>query len=455
MKLEMKLDAASASGDLVKTVRIIRKLLGKMEGKPLGSARAAGAGRELSDVAFDQQAIAAARAAAGRDPIVGGDRRNDRNNDRGDYVPPVWTQGKHDLCDLCKRADRRHLRKNCPDSATPGVDPRRQAERDKRDQEKKDKKRQKKGGARVALGLAQPGSDTDSDSDESDCSDDSEQSVYDGEPGASVQATDIALGSIFDGGPRTLEVGQARVAHRLHRGDRAEQANAQMDARQSLSLGTAAPDALHTQDGRPLSEVPLRDFMPAPAPDVAPVAWAVGTTPPPPAVPVVPVPTLGIPSVHSIAFDDARGCHTPLRRDDARRIIASLDAHSSPLSTMQSVARAAELTEIRLGCGPPSAGSTVNRTKAHVLADMRKAVGLDPTAVPMGIPMQTEGGKGSTQGCVTTPAPVPPPAPPPAPVWPQGTMASRRIAAGCICGDDTRQCLLGAVLDMPRGVVVH
>ena len=37
-KLEMKLDAASASGDLVKTVRIIRKLLGKMEGKPLGSA---------------------------------------------------------------------------------------------------------------------------------------------------------------------------------------------------------------------------------------------------------------------------------------------------------------------------------------------------------------------------------------------------------------------------------
>ena len=54
---------------------------------------------------------------------------------------------------------------------------------------------------------------------------------------------------------------------------------------------------------------------------------------------------------------------------------------------MQSVARAAELTEIRLGCGPPSVGSVVNRTKAHVLADMRKAVGLDPTAVPMGIPI--------------------------------------------------------------------
>ena len=51
-KLEMKLDAAGASGDLAKTVRIIRKLLGKMEGKPLGSARAAGAGRELSDAAY-------------------------------------------------------------------------------------------------------------------------------------------------------------------------------------------------------------------------------------------------------------------------------------------------------------------------------------------------------------------------------------------------------------------
>ena len=108
----------------------------------------------------------------------------------------------------------------------PGVDPRRQAERDKRDQEKS-KKKQKKGGARVALGLAHSGSDTDSDSDESHCSDNSEQSVYDDEPEASVQAADVALASIFDGGPRTFDVGQARVAHRLHRGDRAEQANAQ------------------------------------------------------------------------------------------------------------------------------------------------------------------------------------------------------------------------------------
>ena len=49
----MKLDAAAASGDLVKTVRIIRKLLGKMEGKPLGSARAARGAQELSDAAFD------------------------------------------------------------------------------------------------------------------------------------------------------------------------------------------------------------------------------------------------------------------------------------------------------------------------------------------------------------------------------------------------------------------
>jgi hypothetical protein len=115
-KLDMKLDAANASGDLVKTVRIIRKLLGKMEGKPLGSARAARDARELSDAVFDQQAIASARAAAGRDPIIGGggDRRNDRN-DRDDYVPPVWTMGKHDLCDLCTRSDRKHLRKHCPD----------------------------------------------------------------------------------------------------------------------------------------------------------------------------------------------------------------------------------------------------------------------------------------------------------------------------------------------------
>ena len=39
-KLEMKLDAAGAVGDLDKTVEVIRLLLGKQEGKTLGSARA-------------------------------------------------------------------------------------------------------------------------------------------------------------------------------------------------------------------------------------------------------------------------------------------------------------------------------------------------------------------------------------------------------------------------------
>ena len=46
-----------------------------------------------------------------------------------------------------------------------------------------------------------------------------------------------------------------------------------------------------------------------------------------------------------------------------------------------------------LGCGPPSKGFTDNRTKAHVLADIRAAVGLGPLAVPMGTPMPTEGGE--------------------------------------------------------------
>ena len=432
-KLEMKLEAASASGDLVKTVRIIRKLLGKMEGKPLGSARAARGAQELSDAAFDQQAVASARAAAGRDPIVGGDRRNDRNNDRTDYVPPVWTKGKHDLCDLCTRSDRMHLRKHCPDSATPGVDPRRQAERDKREKERSNRK-QKKGSARVALGLTGSGTDSDSDSN-SDCSHDSEQSVYDDEPEAGVQAADIALASIFDSGPHTVDVGQARVAHRLGRGDRAEQANAHMAAGRSIAAITPGPSAttttLHSQSRAPaVPEAPL-------------VAWAVGAASVAARVPAVP-PTAAAPVTPSlrsiisdIILDDRAGCLTPLRRDDARRVIDSLDPRSSPLSMMQCVARAAELSEVRLGCGPPSAGSTENRTKAHVLADMRRAVGLDPTAVPMGIPMQTEGGEESAQApAPPMPPPVPPPVPPPAPAWQQGTMASRRAAAGCTCEDD-------------------
>ena len=79
----------------------------------------------------------------------------------------------------------------------------------------------------------------------------------------------------------------------------------------------------------------------------------------------------------------------------------------------------------------------MNRTKAHVLADMRRAVGLDPTTVPMGIPMQTEGGEGSIQSFAPPPStPVPPQAPPPQSPW-TGTMASRRTAAGCTCADDS------------------
>ena len=66
-KLEMKLDAAGANGDLDKTVSVIHILLGKLEGKTLGNARAAGAAQsEQSDAAFDRAAIASARAAAGR-----------------------------------------------------------------------------------------------------------------------------------------------------------------------------------------------------------------------------------------------------------------------------------------------------------------------------------------------------------------------------------------------------
>ena len=155
----------------------------------------------------------------------------------------------------------------------------------------------------------------------------------------------------------------------------------------------------------------------------------------PPMPPSMPAPESSpLRTVSSIISDDRAGCLTPLRRDEARRIVDSLDPRLSPLSTMQSVARAAELSEIRLSCGPPSAGATVNRTKAHVLADMRMAMGLDPKAVPSGIPPLMESGEGPTQTAAQL---MPPLAPPHAPRWPNGTMASRRAAAGCTCGDDS------------------
>jgi hypothetical protein len=89
-----------------------------------------------------------------------------------------------------------------------------------------------------------------------------------------VHAADIALASIFDAGPHTVDVGQARVAHRLRRGDRAEQANALMAAGRSLGATTTS-GTLHSQNGRSSPMMPPRDLVPA-VPEVPPVAWAVG-----------------------------------------------------------------------------------------------------------------------------------------------------------------------------------
>ena len=215
-KLEMKLDAAGANSDLEKTVSVIHIMLGKLEGKTLGNARATIAAQ--SDAAFDQAAIALAHAAAGSDPIVGGERDR-RGGDRDNYIPPVWTVGKHDLCDLCARpsADRTHLRKNCPDSKTPGVDPRRQAAKDKREKDRTDKRKGKRAALYIESLVALVSEDSDDSDAGSDCSDCSDQSVYDDEHAVSVQAADIALASLFsEGSSGSVDVaslGAARVAH--------------------------------------------------------------------------------------------------------------------------------------------------------------------------------------------------------------------------------------------------
>ena len=190
-RLEMKLEAASAAGNLTKTVKVIRRLLGRMEGKATssGAARAA-AGQQQADHDFDAAAVAAARAAAGRDPIVGGGGGN-----KEERPPAVWIRGKHKPCNLCKnQTDKNHLRKWCPENPTPGVDPVFAAEREAREKGRKEKKGKRQGGARMAAG--QTDSDSDSDT-ESNCSDCSEQSIYDEEAATSVQPADVMLSDAF------------------------------------------------------------------------------------------------------------------------------------------------------------------------------------------------------------------------------------------------------------------
>ena len=211
-RLEMKLDAVAAAGNLTKTVKVIRKLLGRMEGKATssGAARAA-AGQRQSDNDFDAAAVAAARAAAGRDPIVGGG-----GGTKEDRPPAVWIKGKHKPCNLCKtQSDKNHLRKWCPENPTPGVDPVFTAEREAREKGRKEKKNKRQGGARVAAGHTDTDSD-DSDTD-SNCSDCSEQSIYEEE--AAIQEDTESNGYRGTGpGERVGSVNDRSSHHRVESG---------------------------------------------------------------------------------------------------------------------------------------------------------------------------------------------------------------------------------------------
>ena len=301
--------------------------------------------------------------------------------------------------------NKRHLRKFCPENPTPGVDPLLKAERDKRDKEREaNKKKKRQGGARVAGA----GTDTDSDSGGSDGgSDCSDQSVYDDELETSVQSADVMLSSTFftPGASSTVDVatlGSARVA--IGEEQPTHSALAQVQA-QMLAESRAHAAQLAR------SEHALLQAQRESAAAAAEFARLTGRA----VAPSTPTPTAVLPStatddhvtVHSILALSAEGraAITPLRRDDARRLVASLDPVDSPLHSMQLLARTAGLSEVRLGCGPPSGGSTVNRTKAHVLADMRIAVGLSPVAVPMGLPIETGGGNAaSSPSVLSTPS---------------------------------------------------
>ena len=100
----------------------------------------------------------------------------------------------------------------------PGVDPRRQAAKDKRDKDKTDKKKGKRAALAWQALAALVRSRTRRLRRDSDCSDCSDQSVYDDEHAVSVQAADVALASLFsEGSSGSVDVAawvQARVAHR-------------------------------------------------------------------------------------------------------------------------------------------------------------------------------------------------------------------------------------------------
>ena len=98
-KLEMKLDAAGATGDLEKTVSVIHRALGKIEGKTLGNARRSRQAERRCLRSCSSRLRPGScwpRSHRGRRSA-----RRARGGDRDDYIPPVWTVGKHDLCDLC------------------------------------------------------------------------------------------------------------------------------------------------------------------------------------------------------------------------------------------------------------------------------------------------------------------------------------------------------------------
>ena len=289
-RLEMKLEAAGAAGNLTKTVKVIRKLLGRMEGKATssGAARAA-AGQRQADHDFDAAAVAAARAAAGRDPIVGGG-----GGSKEERPPAVWVRGKHKPCNLCKnQTDKNHLRKWCPENPTPGVDPVFAAEREAREKGRKEKKNKRQGGARMAAGHTDSDSDSDTDSNCSDCS---EQSVYDEEAATSVQPADAMLSDAFftpgasatfhipaGAGSARVAVGEERPAHsalaraqaemlaeaEVHAAQLARSEHALLQA-QRAGAAAAAALARHTAAAQAAPSTPI--LPPAVLPPTAPTA---------------------------------------------------------------------------------------------------------------------------------------------------------------------------------------
>ena len=383
-RLEGKLDAAAgADKNMTQTVQIIKKLFVRIETEAAEQAGAAG------------HALALGRT----------DPSKSNGAPKAEYTPPtVWIEGKHELCRLCKGqcADsaRKHLRRDCTHAPAPSTASAGKGGGAPRDRGGRRGHGRALGAAGDDDGATSGTAEESADERGTDCDSDD---LYDETDGVDIDAADVAISSLFQGGAKALNLSTTHEAQ-----DEAE--HAEMLQTRTGHANAARGDRRAT----------------------TPVA-------PPPASPALTAP----PS-------------TPVRTVAEARVLVGALTPDSPLLDIKRLER-------EIGTGVSMAtGGTASRRKIDIVNDMRATLGQQPLEPPMGIPIPSAPAPAAVEllgtaglGAVTAALATEPLAAPPVTADPAAPPGAATGGAPLRDNRPWQECATGAAIAGPLGAPVR